>query len=507
MILVLLVGPDLISQDLRFNAMPLYLSRPVRRFDYFLGKLGVIAVYLSAVMIVPVLLAFVLGFAFSLDPLVLRDTWRVLLGSLAFGAIVVVSAGRLMLAISSLSRNSRYVGAMWIGHLGHQRGFRPGCSTDHPPRVVSAGLLHGQPGPDPDALLDSETAWEQALSTCSGRPGPDPPGDRPGPFGRGRVRRRRARSSAARPPSPGHQPRVSHGGLDRWPGCGAIDALSLAVVGRRARRAGRLVSSGSSRPASARSTACDDSSRLPTAHCPHHRPLPRANDEQSRPRNSRRRVPLGLEVVRAGDRRQQPVAAAGRGRDRPARAQRRGEEHAPATGDRSAPAQPGRGPRAGPSPVEQRGLEPADRPLPRAGRLLRVDDRARVPDVVRPARRAWAEAGRESAAERALELVRMTEHADRPIRGYSKGMRQRTKLAQALVHDPLVLFLDEPLTGTDPVARRELIDLILELGPAGPDRPGLQPRPPRGPGGHAADRAHEPRAGWWPSATSGRSAT
>jgi len=71
------------------------------------------------------------------------------------------------------------------------------------------------------------------------------------------------------------------------------------------------------------------------------------------------------------------------------------------------------------------------------------------------------------AAERVLEQVRMTEHADRSVRGYSKGMRQRIKLAQALVHDPRVLFLDEPLTGTDPVARRELMDLILDLGRSG----------------------------------------
>jgi ABC-2 type transport system ATP-binding protein len=69
-----------------------------------------------------------------------------------------------------------------------------------------------------------------------------------------------------------------------------------------------------------------------------------------------------------------------------------------------------------------------------------------------------------AAALRALERVGMTEHMDRAIRGYSKGMRQRTKLAQALVHDPDVLFLDEPLTGTDPVARRDLIDVILDLG-------------------------------------------
>ena len=99
---------------------------------------------------------------------------------------------------------------------------------------------------------------------------------------------------------------------------------------------------------------------------------------------------------------------------------------------------------------------------------------------------------RATAAERVLELVRMTEHADRPVRGYSKGMRQRIKLAQALVHDPRVLFLDEPLTGTDPVARRELIDLILDLGRTGPDGSCLEPRPARSAGVHPADRAHEP---------------
>jgi ABC-2 type transport system ATP-binding protein len=68
------------------------------------------------------------------------------------------------------------------------------------------------------------------------------------------------------------------------------------------------------------------------------------------------------------------------------------------------------------------------------------------------------------AAARTLEAVGMTPHKDRAIRGYSKGMRQRTKLAQALVHDPKVLFLDEPFTGTDPVARRDLMDIVVRLG-------------------------------------------
>jgi ABC-2 type transport system ATP-binding protein len=71
------------------------------------------------------------------------------------------------------------------------------------------------------------------------------------------------------------------------------------------------------------------------------------------------------------------------------------------------------------------------------------------------------------AAENALDVVGMTEHMRRPIKGYSKGMRQRAKFAQAIVHQPRVLFLDEPFSGTDPVARRDLLDVIHAMGDAG----------------------------------------
>lgn len=71
------------------------------------------------------------------------------------------------------------------------------------------------------------------------------------------------------------------------------------------------------------------------------------------------------------------------------------------------------------------------------------------------------------AAEKALATVGMTGNMHRAIRGYSKGMRQRTKLAQALVHEPCVLFLDEPFTGTDPVGRHEMIEVIRGMGAAG----------------------------------------
>ncbi|HOC18807.1 MAG TPA: ABC transporter ATP-binding protein [Vicinamibacterales bacterium] len=66
------------------------------------------------------------------------------------------------------------------------------------------------------------------------------------------------------------------------------------------------------------------------------------------------------------------------------------------------------------------------------------------------------------AARRALGTVDLLDAADRKIGSYSKGMRQRVKLAQAIVHDPDVLILDEPLSGMDPLGRRRTIRLIKE---------------------------------------------
>jgi ABC-2 type transport system ATP-binding protein len=70
-------------------------------------------------------------------------------------------------------------------------------------------------------------------------------------------------------------------------------------------------------------------------------------------------------------------------------------------------------------------------------------------------------------AEEVLHEVGMAHRADRKLRGYSKGMRQRIKLAQALVHDPDLIVVDEPLNGVDPVGRRELMDLFHALAARG----------------------------------------
>lgn len=66
------------------------------------------------------------------------------------------------------------------------------------------------------------------------------------------------------------------------------------------------------------------------------------------------------------------------------------------------------------------------------------------------------------AASRALAAVDLLDAADKKIGAYSKGMRQRVKLAQAIAHDPELLILDEPLAGMDPLARRKTMRLIRE---------------------------------------------
>jgi len=69
--------------------------------------------------------------------------------------------------------------------------------------------------------------------------------------------------------------------------------------------------------------------------------------------------------------------------------------------------------------------------------------------------------------EEVLEVVGMSDRAHRKIAGYSKGMRQRIKLAQAMLHDPEIILLDEPLNGLDPVGRREIIDILGALAARG----------------------------------------
>lgn len=76
---------------------------------------------------------------------------------------------------------------------------------------------------------------------------------------------------------------------------------------------------------------------------------------------------------------------------------------------------------------------------------------------------AWAR----HVVDESLDRLTLTEAANRKIRTYSKGMRQRIKIALALAHEPDVLILDEPFNGLDPVGRRELIRMFVEYGREG----------------------------------------
>ena len=71
------------------------------------------------------------------------------------------------------------------------------------------------------------------------------------------------------------------------------------------------------------------------------------------------------------------------------------------------------------------------------------------------------------AAESSIAAMGMTDAMHRRVKGFSKGMRQRTKLAGAIAHDPDFLLLDEPLTGVDPIARVDIVERIKQLGAAG----------------------------------------
>jgi ABC-2 type transport system ATP-binding protein len=73
----------------------------------------------------------------------------------------------------------------------------------------------------------------------------------------------------------------------------------------------------------------------------------------------------------------------------------------------------------------------------------------------------------EKRAHMALQMVGLTDAANRPVGAYSKGMRQRARLAQAIAHDPKVVILDEPLNGLDPLARAEAIALFEQWGKEG----------------------------------------
>ena len=115
-------------------------------------------------------------------------------------------------------------------------------------------------------------------------------------------------------------------------------------------------------------------------------------------------------------------------------------------------------PRAHPAIYEKISLVPEDEA---------VYDRLTARQFVELAARLAKVDDARGSASHLLETVGLTDSADRKLGGFSKGMRQRAKVAAALVSNPEVLLLDEPLNGADPVQRAHLIALFVELGATG----------------------------------------
>ncbi len=122
--------------------------------------------------------------------------------------------------------------------------------------------------------------------------------------------------------------------------------------------------------------------------------------------------------------------------------------------------------------VEVLGVRPRTEPSVYAEMGLVPEENALYPDLsaqqyVRYAAVLGGVTDADAAARRALQVVRLSDVAHRRLAAYSKGMRQRAKVAAALVGDPRILVLDEPLNGTDPVQRAHLIDIFRQMGDDG----------------------------------------
>jgi ABC-2 type transport system permease protein len=116
-ILALMVGiiaPPLISQDVRSRAFLLYFSRPITRWQYALGKLATVWFYLLMISALPALVLYILGVLLSPSASVVFDTWDLPFRILGASAILMVPTASLALCMSSLTQESRYAGFAWF---------------------------------------------------------------------------------------------------------------------------------------------------------------------------------------------------------------------------------------------------------------------------------------------------------------------------------------------------------------------------------------------------------
>jgi hypothetical protein len=123
LILGIYPGTGLISNDLKWNAIQLYLSKPLTKLDYVAGKLAIICTFLLGVTLVPGMLLFALELGMSSDLTFLAEYWWLPFSVTAYSLIAAFGWGMIVLALSSLSKSSRFVGVLLIALVLLSTGF------------------------------------------------------------------------------------------------------------------------------------------------------------------------------------------------------------------------------------------------------------------------------------------------------------------------------------------------------------------------------------------------
>ncbi len=371
-LVAVIVSPSLIAADLSNNALSLYLSRPITRRDYVLGKMAVLAILLSPITWMGGLLIFVLQ-AYLEGNNWGVENWRIGMAYLVGHITWIVVISLLTLAISAWVRFKPAARGALFGIIFILAGFAQainavtGTSVGdliHLTRAIANVVMSIFGGPT-QGDLPIALNWFTLIATCAAEHLDAPP-------------------QAARP------------------------------------RGGRM---------SAGTITVSNVSKFYGEV-------------------------LGVNRVTRRD-------PAGSHRSR--RTQRIGQEHADAPAVRSAQTDPRRHQRSRHPPGSTRRALPRRRLLHPVRQLPQRFDRLQLPQPHPGAARSRPRRGRPPATWEILERVGLTEAGKRRIAGYSKGMRQRIKLAQAICHDPRVLILDEPLNGLDPMGRAEMIDLFKEF--------------------------------------------
>lgn len=112
-LIAIYAGAGLIANDLKVNALQIYLSKPITRQDYVIGKLGVLVFFLSLPTLVPGLLLFLFAVLFQNDLSFFQRNYWVVASIAGYSSLIVLSYSLIMLAVSSLSKSSRFAGIVF----------------------------------------------------------------------------------------------------------------------------------------------------------------------------------------------------------------------------------------------------------------------------------------------------------------------------------------------------------------------------------------------------------